>query len=131
MVQYFNGLIDLDCGSNPQNFKENKIFEVFQILNLRIFREHMATSLIAKTTWDSVEGFSEEFSPGLGSDPDFNMKLWLKGVRIFKGLGNVEFIIFHQYLYVKRLGIMALKLFIEMGISIKFFKTLFKISKNL
>ncbi len=21
-------------------------------------------------------GFSEEFSPGLGSDPDFNLKLW-------------------------------------------------------
>ena len=44
-----------------------------------------------------VGGFSEEFSPGLGSDPDFNMKLWNKGVRLLKDLKNVEFIIFHLY----------------------------------
>ena len=31
MVQYFNGLIELDCGSNPQNFNENKIFEVKEL----------------------------------------------------------------------------------------------------
>ena len=41
MVQYFNGLIELDCGSNPQNFNENKILKSYQILNLRIFKGHI------------------------------------------------------------------------------------------
>jgi len=40
------------------------------------------------TTWNKVGGFSMEFSPGLGSDPDFSMKLWKIGVRLFKGLGS-------------------------------------------
>ena len=36
--------------------------------------------------WFKVGGFSEEFNPGFGSDPDLNMKLWREGVRIFKGV---------------------------------------------
>ena len=89
MVQYFNGLIDFDCGNDPQNFNENKILNELPKINFSDFQgTHWQPSLIAKSTWNSVNGFSEEFSPGLGSDPDFNMKLWLKGVRIFKGLGN-------------------------------------------
>ena len=34
-----------------------------------------------------------EFNPGIGSDPDFNMKLWKIGIRIFKGLN--EFKVYH------------------------------------
>jgi hypothetical protein len=37
-------------------------------------------------TWDLVGGYSVEFSPGMYSDPDFSMKLWLAGIRYFKGL---------------------------------------------
>lgn len=37
-------------------------------------------------TWDLVGGYSIEFSPGMYSDPDFSMKLWLAGIRYFKGL---------------------------------------------
>ena len=37
--------------------------------------------------WNKVGGFSEEYYPGTGSDPDLNMKLWNEGVRIFKGVG--------------------------------------------
>jgi len=40
--------------------------------------------------WNDVGGFSEEFDPGITSDPDFNMKLWTKGVRIFKGINNFK-----------------------------------------
>ena len=40
--------------------------------------------------WDVVGGFSEEFNPGIASDPDFNMKLWKHGVRIFKGLNDFK-----------------------------------------
>ena len=124
MVQYFNGLIDLDCGNNPQNFNENKIFEVLPNIKFEDFQgTHWQPSLIAKTTWDSVEGFSEEFSPGLGSDPDFNMKLWLKGVRIFKGLGNCRVYHFSSVSLRKKAWNNGAKTFLlKWGISIKFFK---------
>ena len=45
-------------------------------------------SLVHKEMFLKVGGFSEEFSPGMYSDPDFSMKLWNEGVRNFKGLGN-------------------------------------------
>ena len=40
--------------------------------------------------WDEVGGLSEEFNPGIASDPDFNMKLWKKGVRIFMCINNFK-----------------------------------------
>jgi GT2 family glycosyltransferase len=38
--------------------------------------------------WDAVEGMSEEFSPGMYSDPDLSMKFWNLGVRHFQGVGD-------------------------------------------
>ncbi len=38
--------------------------------------------------WDLVGGLSIEFSPGMGSDPDFAKKLYEAGVRYFKGVGS-------------------------------------------
>ena len=35
----------------------------------------------------------ENFNPGMGSDPDFNMKLWKEKVRIFKGIN--KFRVYH------------------------------------
>ena len=51
---------------------------------------HFAPHCIHKDLWFKVGGFSEEFNPGIGSDPDFNRKLWGEGVRIFKGLGSFK-----------------------------------------
>ena len=34
--------------------------------------------------WMKVGGFSEEFNPGIASDPDFNMKLWNLGEKIYR-----------------------------------------------
>lgn len=44
--------------------------------------------LIPRTAWLAIGGFSLEFSPGMYSDPDFSMKLWHLGCRIFKGVGQ-------------------------------------------
>jgi hypothetical protein len=44
--------------------------------------------VVHKDLWDLVGGYSTEFSPGMYSDPDFSMKLWKAGVRIFKGIGS-------------------------------------------
>lgn len=43
-------------------------------------------NVVPKALWDKVGGYSEEFSPGMYSDPDFSMKLWQEGVRCFKGI---------------------------------------------
>ena len=43
-------------------------------------------SLVHADLWDEVGGLSEAFSPGIGSDPDFSMKLHAAGVRYFKGI---------------------------------------------
>lgn len=45
-------------------------------------------SIMHRELWEEIGGFSEEFSPGLYSDPDISMKLWQMGVRDFRGVGN-------------------------------------------
>ena len=124
MVQYFNGLINLDCGNNPKTFDENKLLKELPTIKYYDFQgTHWQPSLIAKSTWDSVGGFSEEFSPGLGSDPDFNMKLWNKGVRIFKGLGNCRVYHFSSVSLRNKAWNNGAKTFLlKWGFSIKFFK---------
>jgi glycosyltransferase involved in cell wall biosynthesis len=44
--------------------------------------------IIRRTTWLEIGGFSVEFSPGMYSDPDFSMKMWRLGCRIFMGVGR-------------------------------------------
>ena len=124
MVQYFNGLIDLDCGSNPETFDEEKLLKELPLIHFDDFQgTHWQPSLIAKATWEKVNGFSEEFSPGLGSDPDFNMKLWKIGVRIFKGLGKCRVYHFSSISLRKKAWNNGAKTFLlKWGISIKFFK---------
>lgn len=45
-------------------------------------------NIVHKDIWNAVGGYSIEFHPGLYSDPDFSMKLWQLGIRLFKGLGK-------------------------------------------
>ena len=85
MVQPFESYINLNCGTTIENFNEKKLLEELPRIKFNDFQgTHWQPSLIPVKTWNKVGGFSEEFSPGLGSDPDFNMKLWNIGVRLFK-----------------------------------------------
>ena len=64
-----------------------------------------------------------EFSPGLGSDPDFNMKLWKMGVRFFKGLGNCRVYHFSSVTLRRKAWNNGAKTFLlKWGITIKFFR---------
>lgn len=45
-------------------------------------------SVLHRTLWDEVGGFSVEYFPGYYSDPDLCQKLWSVGVREFKGVGD-------------------------------------------
>ena len=124
MVQPFESYINLDCGKTIEEFDEAKLLKELPKIQFDDFQgSHWQPSLIPKKTWIKVGGFSEEFSPGLGSDPDFNMKLWQIGVRVFKGLGNCRVYHFSSISLRKKAWNNGAKTFLlKWGISIKFFK---------
>ena len=124
MVQPFKSYINLNCGTTINNFDEQKLLLELPKINFNDFQgSHWQPSLIPLKTWNKVGGFSEEFSPGLGSDPDFNMKLWKIGVRLFKGLGNCRVYHFSSLSLRKKAWNNGAKTFLlKWGISIKFFK---------
>ena len=124
MVQPFESYINLNCGKSVEDFDENKLLEELPKIEFKNFQgTHWQPSLIPIKTWNKVKGFSEEFSPGLGSDPDFNMKLWRIGVRLFKGLGDCRVYHFSSLSLRKKVWNNGAKTFLlKWGISIKFFK---------
>ena len=88
MIESNSGHIQFDAGSDYNSFNEDLLLSNLEKLYHDDFQgSHWAPHLISKKNWDEINGFSEEFNPGIGSDPDLNMKLWLNGVRIFKGIG--------------------------------------------
>ena len=128
-----NGQIDFNCGDDIENFNEKKFLENYIKHNYYDFQgSTWAPHLIHKELWNKVGGFSEEFSPGTGSDPDLNMKLWNEGVRIFKGIN--DFKVYHFGSIVTRkykkhptirteTGSRGAKIFLlKWGITINFFK---------
>ena len=124
MVQPFASYINLNCGNSIENFDEQKLLEELPKIKFENFQgTHWQPSLIPIKTWNKVGGFSEEFSPGIGSDPDFNMKLWKLGVRLYKGLGECRVYHFSSLSLRKKAWNNGAKTFLlKWGISIKFFK---------
>ena len=91
-ISHKNALINYNCGSSPENFDKNK-FDLFckndQSEDLQ--GSHWAPHVIHRDLWNKIGGFSEEFNPGDGSDPDLCSKLWfLENVRIFKCLSKFK-----------------------------------------
>ena len=128
-----NGPIQFNAGSDIKNFDENKVLNEYQNYNHFDFQgSTWAPHLLHKNLWERVGGFSEEFFPGTGSDPDLNMKLWNEGVRIFKGVNNCKVyhfgsIVTRKYknhpTIVTESGSKGGKIFLlKWGITIKFFK---------
>ena len=80
-------VIVADFGRDPGTFNEAALLEKFAIPEKRDWSgATWPPNVVHKKIWDLVGGYSIEFSPGLYSDPDFSMKLWQAGVRIFKGV---------------------------------------------
>ena len=128
-----NGPIQFNAGSDIKNFDENKVLNEYQNYNHFDFQgSTWAPHLLHKDLWEKVGGFSEEFFPGTGSDPDLNMKLWQQGVRVFKGVNNCKVyhfgsIVTRKYknhpTIITESGSKGGKIFLlKWGITIKFFK---------
>ena len=127
MIEKNSGHIKLDCGSDFQTFNEKKLLENYKNHKFNDFQgSHWAPHLIHKDLWIKIGGFSEEFNPGIGSDPDLNMKLWKEKVRIFKGIGNFRVYHFGSISLRKKSNIKknnGTKTFLKKwGITPKFFK---------
>ncbi len=85
------GLINYDCGNDIENFNEQKFLKFCDDdITPDLQSSHWAPHLIHRELWNKIGGFSEEFNPGDGSDPDFCMKLWLNNVRVFKGISKFK-----------------------------------------
>jgi hypothetical protein len=82
-------VIHKDYGSDCSNFKEEQLLNEHESLLKEDWNgATWPPNIIHKNLWNMVGGYSVEFSPGMYSDPDFSMKLWQLGVRLFKGLGR-------------------------------------------
>jgi glycosyltransferase involved in cell wall biosynthesis len=78
-----------DFGRNVEDFREEDLLETGPKLAMDDWAgSTWPPNLVPRALWEEVGGYSEEFSPGMSSDPDFSMKLWQVGVRYFKGLGE-------------------------------------------
>ena len=77
MIEPYSGHIIYNFGIDITNFKEEELLLKYKDINYYDHQgTHYAPHLVSKRMWDKVGGFSEEFNPGIASDPDFNMKLW-------------------------------------------------------
>lgn len=76
-----------DYGRDLDTFKEEQLLKDFAGLKKGDWMgATWPPNVVHISTWDLVGGYSIEFSPGMYSDPDFTMKLWHAGVRLFKGV---------------------------------------------
>ncbi len=80
-------LAPFDFGTEVDNFKEEELLAFCKTTHRKDwYGASWPPSLVSKELFLKVGGYSEEFSPGMYSDPDFSMKLWKAGVRNFKGI---------------------------------------------
>jgi glycosyltransferase involved in cell wall biosynthesis len=84
-----NCVIEKDYGTDITSFQEERLLKEFNNIPMEDWQgSTWPPNVVHKEIWDLVGGYSIEFSPGMYSDPDFSMKLWEAGVRLFKGIGK-------------------------------------------
>ena len=117
----------LNCGDTYETFDEEKFLKNYNDIKFKDLQgSTWAPHVVHKSLWFKVGGFSEEFFPGAGSDPDFNLKLWNEGVRLFKTISESKIYHFKSKTLrrkVSSIGSQSGKIFLKKwGFSIKFFK---------
>ena len=78
-----------DFGRDPETFDlERFAREAPRLARADWLGATWPPTLVPRALWHQVGGYSVEFSPGMGSDNDFSMKLWHAGCRVFLGVGD-------------------------------------------
>jgi glycosyltransferase involved in cell wall biosynthesis len=78
-----------DFGRTSDTFRENDLLNAISSFHFHDWSgSTWPPNVVHRSLWEKVGGLSEEFSPGMYSDPDFSMKLWQENVRYFKGIGK-------------------------------------------
>ncbi len=76
-------------GTSLENFNETLLLKEYRKLAVDNWSgSSWPPNVVHVDNWDLVGGLSIEFSPGMGSDPDFAKKLYEAGVRYFMGVGK-------------------------------------------
>ncbi len=107
-------------GNDIHSFNEKKLLEEYAQVPLHDWQgATWPPNVVHISVWDMVGGYSVEFSPGFYSDPDFSMKLWHAGIRLFKGVSKSRAYHFgskstkrirknkNYYIFLKKWGITA------------------------
>jgi len=84
-----NTLVDVaDFGGDPAAFDEPALLRYAADRRFPdIDGASSQPTLVRRADWQLVGGYSLEFGPGMSSDDDFLMKLWLIGCRTFRIVG--------------------------------------------
>ena len=86
-VHSTNCAILKDYGTDIKSFKEKQLLEEYNSFPFEDWSgATWPPNIVHISVWDLVGGYSADFSPGMYSDPDFSMKLWKLGIRLFKGV---------------------------------------------
>ncbi|MDE2393676.1 MAG: glycosyltransferase, partial [Cytophagales bacterium] len=81
--------IQADYGRSIATFEEDRLLETYASLPFVDWQgSTWPPNVVHRSLWDKVGGYSNEFTPGMYSDPDFSMKCWQAGVRLFKGISR-------------------------------------------
>jgi glycosyltransferase involved in cell wall biosynthesis len=82
-----NCVIVKNFGTTINDFKEEELLKEFSSIQMHDWLgATWPPNIVHKDVWNLVGGYSTEFSPGMSSDPDFSMKLWKLGIRLYKGV---------------------------------------------
>jgi glycosyltransferase involved in cell wall biosynthesis len=84
-----NCVIVKNYGTSIDTFKETELLKEYQTLDKNDWNgSTWPPTIVSRKYWLITGGYSIEFSPGMSSDDDFAMKMWMAGCRIFKGVAK-------------------------------------------
>jgi GT2 family glycosyltransferase len=78
-----------DYGNSIENFREDEAVTTFRSIPFHNWSgSFWPPNIVRKSSWDKLNGFDEDYSPGMASDDDFAYRLWLNGCRYYKGIAE-------------------------------------------
>lgn len=78
-----------DFGQSVESFRKEELLENYNSYEHKDwYGSTWPVNIVHTSVWDLVGGYSVEYTPGMYSDPDFSAKLYLAGVRYFRGISK-------------------------------------------